>query len=217
MPLQNRVLPTGDIVADPARGSFTGNRGCLHDDQQRLGRARWKTRAWIICALAYKGWQRQVMTPRRWTELFFLDEAVALAAGHRPCALCRRAAYEAFRAAWGGAPKAADMDAALHQARLDRDRQQRRFLADPGSLPDGSFVLIGARPHLISAGLALPYAPQGYEPGRVCPTGPVFVLTPRPTVDVLNAGYQPILDLKTDGLNCYKIGNDVLKPPPESF
>ena len=192
MALQNRVLPTGEIVADPARGMFTGNRGCLHDDQRQLGRARWKGRAWIICTLEYKGWRRKVMTPRTWTELFFLDEAVALAAGHRPCALCRRAAYVAFRTAWGGAPRAPDIDAALHEARLD-GRQQRRFRADAASLPDGCFILWQGNPHLIRAGMAYPHAPAGYGPAVLMPEGEVSVLTPAPVVGVLRRGYAPVL------------------------
>jgi hypothetical protein len=192
MPLQNRVLPTGEIVVDPARGMFTGNRGILHDDRQQLGRARWKGRAWIICALEFKGWKRQVMTPRRWTELFFLDEAVALAAGHRPCATCRRAAYLAYRAGWGGNPKAADMDRALHAARLSA-RGQRHYLSDVNGLPDGAFILHEDRPCLIHGGMLHPYRPAGYGPPRAMPVGMVEVLTPAPSVAVLAAGYWPVL------------------------
>ena len=191
MPLQNRVLPTGEIVADPARGRFTGNRGCLHDDQRQLGRARWKGRAWIICALEYKGWRREVMTPRTWTELFFLDEAVALAAGHRPCALCRRPAYLAFQAAWGGL-KAPQMDAELHAARLD-GRGQRRFVADMSGLPDGTFVVQAGQPHLLRGDALYPYAPAGYSAPVARFKGAVAVLTSAPTVAVLRAGYVPVM------------------------
>lgn len=190
MPLQNRVLPTGQIVADPARGMFTGNRGCLHDDQRRLGTARWRGRAWIICALDYKGWRRVVMTPRTWTELFFLDEAVALAAGHRPCALCRRTAFVAFQAAFGGL-RAPDMDAALHAARLD-GRTQRQFTADIRDLPDGTFV-DRQGPHLLWRGQAHPYAPAGYGGPVAIGAGMVTVMTPAPTVQVLRAGYVPVV------------------------
>ncbi|MEO8240998.1 MAG: hypothetical protein ABI832_01735 [bacterium] len=195
MPLQNRVLPTGEIVVDPARGQFTGNRGCLHDDHKRLGRARWKGRAWIICALDYKGWQRQVMTPHSWTELFFLDEAVALAAGHRPCALCRRTAYNAYRGAWGGAPSAPEMDRALHQARLTPERGQRRFRAVCADLPDGTFVRHDGRPHLIMAAQLHAYSPAGYVAALAIPAGEVEVMTPGPTVDVLRNGYRPLVAL----------------------
>ena len=188
MALQNRVLPTGEIVADPARGIFTGNRGCLHDDQRRLGRARWKGRAWIICELNFKGWKRQVMTPRSWTELFFLDEAVALAAGHRPCALCRRGAYGAYREAWGGHPAAVDMDAALHGARLGE-----RVWQECEGLPDGVFVAVAGRSFLLLGDKMWPFAPAGYGGAVARVRGRVEVLTPAPTVTVLRAGYRPIL------------------------
>ncbi len=132
MALQNRVTPTGAIVADPARGCFMGNRGILHDDRKRLGRARWRHKHWIVCVLAFRGRWRRVMEPRRYTELFFLDEAVALAAGHRPCAECRRGRYQDFLAGWangtghaGAIPKAAELDGILHAARMDpRHRRQ---------------------------------------------------------------------------------------------
>ncbi len=188
MPLQNRVMPWGEIVADPARGLFTGNRGCLHDDQKRLGRARWRHRAWIICELQYKGWKRQVMTPGTWTELFFLDEAVALAAGHRPCALCRRAAYDAFRAAWGGAPKAPEMDAALHAARLGP-----RLWRQASGLPDGAFVRAGGQAWLVQGATMRGFSPAGYGPAVSLPGGEVEVLTPGPALAVLAAGYRPVL------------------------
>ena len=192
MVLQNRVLPSGDIIADPSRGLFTGNRGVLHDDQQRLGRARWKGRAWIICALEFKGWRRRVMTPGTWTELFFLDEAVALAAGHRPCALCRRAAYMAFQQGFGGL-KAAEMDAVLHKARVAEDRQQRRFSCEIKMLPDGSFILHEGQPHLIHRGMAYPYDPARYAAPVALPRGLVEVMTPEPSVEVLRSGYLPVL------------------------
>ena len=188
MPLQNRVLPTGEIVADQGRGLFTGNRGCLHDDQKRLGRARWKGKAWIICALEFKGWRRQVMTPGTWTELFFLDEAVALAAGHRPCALCRRAAYDAYRQAWGGRPKAVAMDAALHVARLGP-----RVRADCEGLPEGAFIRVRGASWLLRGAMMQPFSPAGYGEPEPRITGEVEVLTPGPSLAVLAAGYRPVL------------------------
>jgi hypothetical protein len=100
VPLQNRVTPTGEIVADPGRGLLMGNRGCLHRADRRLGAARWRSKAWICCVLDWKGVRRDPMPPGRWTALFFLDEATALAAGHRPCAYCRRADFAAFAEAW---------------------------------------------------------------------------------------------------------------------
>ncbi len=197
MTLQNRVLPTGDIVAIPARGTFTGNRGVLHDDQRRLGTARWRHKAWIVCALHFKDIQRVPMTPNRWTELFFLDEAVALAAGHRPCAYCRRSAYNAYRDAWaratGDAPRAPQMDTALHAARVTRDRRQIRHQAMAHTLPDGTLALWDNAPHLFQGNAVYRYTPQGYSIALDRPQGQVDVLTPRPTVAALAAGYAPQL------------------------
>lgn len=191
-PLRNRVMPDGRIVADPARGLLTGNRGCLHDAQGRIVR-RWTTRAWIVCRLDWKGRRRDPMPPGRWTALFFLDEAVALAAGHRPCAACRRAAFRAFRAAWAAAhgvrPLAAD-DAALHAARLAGPWRT----ADAAALPDGAFVLdAGGTPCLLDGARMLPFAPAGYGPARPRAPGPALVLTPAPTLAALAAGYRPAL------------------------
>jgi hypothetical protein len=126
MPLQNRVTPFGDIVAIPQRGTFTGNRGIIHDPMTKtLLTKRWGSKAWLICSCEYKGRRREVMGRRSWTELFFLDEAVALAAGHRPCFRCRREAAEAFRAAWTAAvgkkeSSAAAMDMVLHRERMEQ-------------------------------------------------------------------------------------------------
>lgn len=192
MPLQNRVLPTGEIVADPARGLFMGNRGILHDEAGRLGKARWRHPHWITCLTAFKGRRRVPMAPHAYTELFFLDEAVALAAGHRPCAECRRAAFAAYRAAVGLSGAAA-IDRALHAARIGPDRGQRRETAQAAALPDGAFVLIDGRPHLLRGPAALPFSPAGYGPARPRPAGPVAVLTPAPSLLALARGYVPLL------------------------
>jgi hypothetical protein len=196
--LQNRVLPTGEIVADASyRGDFMGNRGILHDEHQRLGTARWRLKGWVCCALSFNGRQRKVMAPGRYTELFFLDEAVALAAGHRPCAECRRSDYNRFRAAWASATGteayAPEMDKLLHKARVTRSRLQVRHEAQIGSLPDGAFILWQHRPHLVLGGHLLPFAPAGYGAGVARSAGMVTVLTPRPTLNVLAAGYRPLL------------------------
>ena len=116
MPLQNRVTPFSEIERSPARGLFTGNRGILHNEAQELVTTRWRHKAWIVCELEYKGWRRTLMQPNRWTELFFLDEATAFAAGHRPCGLCRRDAYKLFLKLSGFASAKA-LDAALHEER----------------------------------------------------------------------------------------------------
>ncbi|NKX44364.1 hypothetical protein [Roseicyclus persicicus] len=198
MTLQNRVLPTGEIVADAAyRGTLMGNRGILHDEHQRLGTARWKLRGWVCCALSFKGRKRVPMSPGRYTELFFLDEAVALAAGHRPCAECRRADYERFRAAWAGAtgalPRAPEMDAALHPARVTRTRAQVRHEAEAAALPDGAFVLWQGAAHLVTGDAIRPFGVTGYGAPRPRPMGAATVLTPRPSLAVLAAGYRPAL------------------------
>src|SRR4051812_47447827 len=126
MPYQNRVTPFGQIITTRARGTLMGNRGCLHDAHGHIRRA-YVTKRWIICLLDFKGVRRTVMTPGRWTELFFLDEATALAAGHRPCAYCQRARFTLFREIWAAAnpalagdhlPAAPQIDAVLHQERM---------------------------------------------------------------------------------------------------
>jgi hypothetical protein len=197
MPLQNRVLPTGEIVAQPQRGMFMGNRGRIHRPDRTLGARRWSSHTWIACALCFRGRQRRVWGDS-YTELFFHDEAVALAAGHRPCAECRRADYRRFQAAWqaahGEAPTAPAMNRRLHADRVGPGRTQRRHLACRGDLPDGSFVLHAAGPALLAAGMLHPFAPGGYvTPLPADPQPQVTVLTPRCIVAVLRAGYQPVL------------------------
>ena len=196
MPLQNRVLPTGEIVALPARGTLTGNRGIIHRDDKTLGTSRWSHHAWICCTLDWQGRKRPVMTGRNWTELFFLDEATAFAAGHRPCGYCRRAAYRAYVQAWGRAtgktPSAKSMDKILHPARVTRERKQVRFEAPLRRLPDGAMIQMNNEAALILNGALHPYTPDGYATPIVAnPDTIVTVLTPEPTVAVLQAGYKP--------------------------
>jgi hypothetical protein len=203
MPLQNRVTPFGEIVARPWRGRLMGNRGCLHDAEGRIGARRWRTQAWIACVTEFRGRQRDPMPPGRWTALFFWDEAAALAAGHRPCGECRRADYRRFMAAWsaaglpGGPGKGGPrlVDAHLHRHRVTRTRQQVRFEAPTPGLPDGTFLVVPEAPEmpmLLWQGrlwhLSLAdgrYIAAGLPPRRVT------VLTPRPVVEVLAAGYRP--------------------------
>ena len=196
MPLQNRVTPMGDILAIPERGSFTGNRGILHDARTRtLSKRRWTGKAWLICSLHWRGVRRAVMGGRSWTELFFLDEATALAAGHRPCFLCRRAearAYQArFPTAEGIPPRAWEIDHALHAERLDGRRKRLHPLtAGAAELPDGAMILQDGAPHLILGALAFPWSPAGYgEPVR--PSDDSKLITPPSTVSVLGAGFRP--------------------------
>ena len=197
MTLQNRVLPTGDIVADPARGTLTGNRGILHDEHHHLGTSRWRHPHWISCTLDWKDTRRTPMTPGTWTELFFLDEAVAMAAGHRPCALCRRRAFGAFQAAWargtGLSGNAPAIDRALHAARVTRNRRQVRQQAPLSTLPDGSFILWQGDPHLVHGDHLVPFTPAAYGPPLPRPDADVTVLTPAPMVATLAAGYAPLI------------------------
>ncbi len=203
MTRQNRVLPTGEVVALPFRGAWMGNRGILHDEEGRLGRARWRHPHWIICRLEFKGRRRPVMAPRRYTELFFLDEAVALAAGHRPCAECRRDAFNAYRRAWADAhggplPTAGEMDRRLHAARIDPlTRGQRRFRARLADLPDGVFVEdAGSGPALLWRGSLHPCRGPHYEAGiEADPAAEMQVLTPAPSVAALRAGYLPAVGI----------------------
>jgi hypothetical protein len=198
--LRNRVLPTQEIVAIPERGLLMGNRGCLHGQGRDLGVSRWRSKLWICCVLEWKGVRRDVMPPGRWTALFFLDEATAFAAGHRPCAYCRRGDYRAFTAAWqaahdlAAAPKAGEMDAVLHGQRVESyTRRQRTRAADPAGLPDGAMVRAGGRVGVLVAGEFRPWAPSGYGPAEPAPAAPVDVLTPPATTAVLAAGYRPLL------------------------
>ncbi|MFP6689035.1 MAG: hypothetical protein VCD31_06890 [Alphaproteobacteria bacterium] len=191
-PLQNRVTPFGEIVAVPSRGMMMGNRGgCFHDSEQRLKRRRWASRRWICCVLRFKGRHREVMTPGRYTELFFLDEATALAAGHRPCAECRRADYRSFQEAWrrSGLPAAAkadDMDLLLHGERTAmRDETVR-----PPDLPDGAMVAQGEVAYLVNHHRLFCWSHQGY--GAAPDDGvPLRLLTPPAMVRILASGYAP--------------------------
>jgi hypothetical protein len=202
-PLQNRVLPTGEIVAVPARGLFTGNRGILHRPDGALGTARWRHPHWVICTLSHpRGAYHGPMPERGWTALFFLDEAVALAAGHRPCAYCRREAYRAYRSAWargtGTIQNRTEMDTALHRARVTRARGQVRHDAPMESLPDGAFVLRDGAAWLVLGRHLRRHAPGGYGAAILRAPGPATVLTPRPSLAVLAAGYRPVLHPTAD-------------------
>ncbi|KIT17932.1 hypothetical protein [Jannaschia aquimarina] len=198
MPLQNRVLPTGEIVAIPDRGTMLGNRGVLHDEHRILTPRRWAHRNWVCCVLAFKGRRRKLMTQRRYTELFFLDEAVALAAGHRPCAECRRADYLQWKAIWEdlyGPASAPKMDSVLHAARaVPGARKLRRSQVRSVSfLPDGAFVMHDGTPHLRLGDALMPFTPGGYDAPVPLPDGPAEVLTPTPTIEVMLGGYRPAL------------------------
>lgn len=207
MPLQNRVTPEGEIIATSHRGLLMGNRGgAFHAADRTIGSRRWATRQWIACVLDFKGRHREVMQPNRYTELFFLDEATALAAGHRPCFECRRADADRFAELWtkthGGdeRARAPAMDEVLHAERVDRDRRKVTFRARRGNIPSGAFVRYAqdgvlARPYLIVGNNLLGWEPVGYttlvSPSAI--TEEVEVLTPASIVAVLSAGYRPML------------------------
>lgn len=194
-PLRNRVTATGEIVADPVRGLFMGNRGILHDLHGQMGHATWRHKAWIICVLKWKDWHRDVMQPGAYTELFFLDEAVALAAGHRPCALCRRPAFDAYVAAAGHTGSAPELDQRLHSERaIPRKFRQRRHEAPFADLPDGAIVHHENRPALVSGKVIRPLSLSGYgEPVKRPSTGSAVVLTPETSIRAIRGGYTPVL------------------------
>ncbi len=183
-----------------------GNRGCLHDATGMI-RRRHQTKRWITCTLREKPGRGPVPqgTSGRYTPLFFLDEAVACAAGHRPCAECRRAVHDEFRAAWarafGAVERAPAMDARLHEARITAMRGQRRHVAQSGNLPFGTFILWHGQPHLVKDDALHPYTPAGYVAPLSLPDGQVTVLTPEPLVQVMRAGWRPLLDPALDRPN----------------
>lgn len=200
VPLQNRVTPTGDIVIDAGRGLMMGNRGCLHGHGRSLGVSRWRSRLWICCVLDFRGVQRDPMPPGRWTALFFTDEATALAAGHRPCAYCRRPDYVDFVDAWRTArrldrrPRAVEMDAVLHGERVDRRRRKMTYRARWRELPDGTMVRVDGVVGLVIGDRLLPWSFPGYGRPQPAPrSGVVEVLTPPSIVAAISAGYRPLI------------------------
>jgi hypothetical protein len=197
VPLRNRVTPTGELIADPARGLVYGNRGCLHDADGRIRRP-FAVKRWIACRLRFKDWHRgPLLQPGRFTELFFLDEATAFAAGHRPCALCRYEDYRAFVGAWTHlhpTDRGADaIDARLHTERWDTGARRRRLHVAPvASLPDGAFVTRDGEPWVVlDDGLAR-WTPAGYAERIARPRrGTVEAITPPSVMAVLGSARTP--------------------------
>jgi hypothetical protein len=192
-PLQNRLDPFGEFHATPERGALMGNRGGrLHRDDRTLSGSRWKTKHWLICVCAFKGRWREVWG-RGYTELFFLDEPTALAAGHRPCFECRRQAAKAFLAVFPGAPSRVEaMDEALHRERVDKKRK-RLWRARLGDLPDGAMIARDRRPYAVRSGMLLPWSFAGYRAQAPFePDAAADVLTPPSTVAALERGYRPL-------------------------
>lgn len=203
MPRQNRVTPFGNLIADSARGTLMGNRGCLHDAREQIRRP-YVGQRWITCLLEFKGRKHGIMTPGQYTELFFLDEATALAAGHRPCAECQRDRFNHFRETWARAnpqhttqprPTATVIDAILHAERNLSAPQPRVYHLLTAPLPDGTFVTGDEETaYLVLKNHLLRWTPTGYEPPT--PFGadfPVRVLTPPSIVRTLAAGFAPDL------------------------
>ena len=202
MPLQNRVTPQGDIIATPHRGMFTGNRGIIHDPASKTLTRRWASPAWLTCVCEFRGRRRQVMGGRSWTELFFLDEATAFAAGHRPCFFCRRDDANRFRAAWqagngAGPVRAPEIDAVLHRERLQGGRKRLHALPMPlEKLPDGAMLQGGGESYLIARGRVLRWSPGGY--GAAPAPANAMLLTPPSTLRAFGAGYRPVLHPSAD-------------------
>lgn len=192
-PLRNRVTPFGEIVARPERGLLMGNRGCLHDDNGTIVRKS-QTQRWISCEPTWPGTRRQLLAPGRYTELFFLDEPTALAAGHRPCCQCRRAAFVALATAWARAsgkaqpPTAAEIDAVLQSER------SKRPLVDATDLPDGAIMATpdGNACWLIDGGGMRRWAFGGYGPLEAIPNAAMIALTSPSIIAALRAGYAPL-------------------------
>lgn len=223
MPRRNRVDPWGDLVADPARGLFTGNRGCVVDDAENVVRHHGTNLLWITCRLTFRDWRVGLARPGRWTPLFFLDDAVALAAGHRPCSTCRREDYVSYRDAvtagvrgrgsvGGSTPlRAADLNRRLASERLrpgrglDRAADRILWRAALADLPDGTVVLDDTgRPCLWADGGLRAFAFDGWGPFRTGGIGElgtevsgrervVDVLTPPTSVMALAHGFVPTL------------------------
>ena len=201
MPLQNRVTPTSELVAHPARGLVYGNRGCLHDAGGRI-RRDFAVRRWIACRLEFRGWQRgPKLQPGLFTELFFLDEATAFAAGHRPCALCRREDYNAFVVRWRELhPRqqgADEIDEQLHAERVDpATRAHRLHRLAYADLPDGAFVEHDGVPMLVRDASLHRWSTAGY--GAISPrpvSGEAVVITPPSLLAVLAAGWDGAVPL----------------------
>ena len=198
-PARNRVTPAGEIVAIPLRGAWTGNRGILHREREIV---RFHgSDLWITCALQFKRRHQEQWRPGHYTFLFFHDEAVSFAAGHRPCGECRRSSYNAYRTAWAGAlgvdlPSAREMNRQLHRERLVAGTHRRRVHELPwAELPDGTFVIVDETAAVVVGDHLTDWTSEGYGRRRARPrTGLAPVLTPPSTVVALSNGYEPQID-----------------------
>ena len=198
--LQNRVDPFGNIIRTPERGAWLGNRGVIHNKEKQIVRP-FKIKAWITCVLEFRGRHREVMMPNRWTELFFLDEATAFSAGHRPCFQCRYIDHQRFKEFWlKGNPQyglnmktpVSKIDDIIHSERVTADKSKVTYEGDIKALPEGVFVLYNEKPHLIKNHQLYRWSPGGYgapiDPPQV---EKITVLTPQSIVSMISAGYAP--------------------------
>jgi hypothetical protein len=201
--MRNRVNPYGEIIETKARGSLMGNRGLLHDPAQHIVRS-YKLKAWITCLLQFRGRHREIMTPNRYTELFFLDEATAFAAGHRPCFECRRDDFNRFKTLWiksnpeynfPAKTSIEAIDKILHHERMNDDGSKRMYKANINSLPDGTFIALENDPYLIAGGYIYLWTPGGYTKKKSLPEGEADVLTPKSIVNTLRVGYVTQMNL----------------------
>ena len=199
MPLQNRIDPWSYLHAVDARGTLLGNRGILHDGKKEIV-AQWRTKAWITCQLAWKGRKRTIMSPGSYTELFFLDEATAFSAGHRPCAECRRERFKEFKSSWIAAnseviaspdPPISTIDSIIHAERMLRGGKKVTYEAELGALPDGTMVEVDGTAHLIWQKLLLKWSFAGYTEVEELLPRRVQVLTPASIVRILSGGFRP--------------------------
>ena len=198
MPLQNRVSPSGELLADNARGSWLGNRGILHNEKKEIIRP-WKHKNWVLCQLNFKERKREVFSQNSYSELFFLDEATALSAGHRPCASCRRQRFDEFKQAWEAAQlselKVDEIDKVLHQDRSIRGGKKVTYNEKLDNLPNGVFVELEGKPWLIWRNELHEWHPDGYRArAEIYGDLNVTVLTPKCMVEIINAGFIPQVD-----------------------
>jgi hypothetical protein len=198
--LQNRVNPFGQLIKTPERGAWLGNRGVIHNDQKEIVRP-YKIKAWITCVLEFRGRHREIMQPNRWTELFFLDEATAFSAGHRPCFQCRYKDHQKFKEFWlkGNPQYGFDMktpvskiDDILQAERIAANKSKVTYQEHVNALPNGTFVVYDEKPYLLKDQQLYLWSPAGYEKGIELPNADkLTVLTPRSFVNMFSAGYMP--------------------------